>query len=54
MPPKRTSKVPRKPNGKIDWKAYDEILMGRWKEKLDVRWIKKNGKLLIRITEKIK
>ena len=54
MPPKKTSKVPRKPNGKIDWKAYDEILMGKWKEEVNVKLVKKNGKLLIQLTKKVK
>lgn len=54
MTSKKRSKRPRKPDGSIDWKAYDKILMERWKEKVDVKWIKKKGKLLIRITEKVK
>lgn len=54
MSSEKKSKVPRKPNGSIDWKAYDKLLMEKWKEKVDVKWVKKNGKLLIRITEKIK
>lgn len=53
MPSKKTSKVPRKPDGSIDWGAYDKILMDKWKDHVTVRTRRENGNLIIQLIPKI-
>lgn len=46
------SKVPRKPDGKIDWPKYNQLLIDRFKEKYDISVKKTSNGLLV--TFKIK
>lgn len=48
----KKSKTPRKPDGSIDWKAYDKILMDKWKEHIIVKTRKEKGKLIIQVFAK--
>ncbi len=52
MPKKRESIVPRKPDGKIDWKAYDKQLVQRSRERCDIQFIPAGDNILVRIIDK--
>lgn len=52
MQKKRKSTVPRKPDGSIDWKAYDKQLVQKSMEKFDIRFIDSGDKMIVRMVQK--
>lgn len=50
MKKKRKSVIPRKPDGKIDWKAYDRYLVRKSMERHGMDFIYRGDEIIIRIT----